>query len=434
MQNERPGLRTRPLVLVSFHRDHWPLKHRIVGLARKKDWRILDLDLHSDELPPGLLPAGAFLDRAPDDPLIRQLRKLGCPVVRVGTSSHPRDSAVPAVIEDQAAAGRLAAEHFAERRFRHVGFVMYHAVGEWTPLYEALRARAVALGCECHRLVYSRLTKEQKAFSWTEKDQLRRREFQQWLQSVPKPIGLLAFSDNLGGRLTVAALDAGFAVPGQVAVLAHGNVEAICESAPVPLSAVDPGVGETAEAAVRLLQDLMGGKPRPKKPVLVPPRGIVVRESTDTLATKDPVVAHAVRYLWDHLDQNLSVGDVAAAVATPRRKLERAFHDQIGHGINAELRRRRLERCCELLRSTTLSITDLAPAIGFRDKNYLHAVFRRAYGMTPRKYRARNAEQAERWEVATRRPPSPGLRRTRRRVAGERRPTRRSRVGTRNAK
>jgi len=56
-------------------------------------------------------------------------------------------------------------------------------------------------------------------------------------------------------------------------------------------------------------------------------------------------------------------------------------------GINAELRRKRLERCCELLHSTDISIPDLAPMIGFRSGDYLRASFKQAYGVTPRKYR-----------------------------------------------
>ncbi|MBT3294044.1 MAG: helix-turn-helix domain-containing protein [Verrucomicrobia bacterium] len=56
-------------------------------------------------------------------------------------------------------------------------------------------------------------------------------------------------------------------------------------------------------------------------------------------------------------------------------------------GINAELRRKRLERCCELLRSTDISITDIAPMIGFRSGDYLHSCLKQAFGVTPRKYR-----------------------------------------------
>ena len=160
------------------------------------------------------------------------------------------------------------------------------------------------------------------------------------------------------------------------------------------LSAVDVGHERLCEVAIRLMQDHVNGKAVPSGATYVPPSGVVIRESTDVLASTDPAVADAIRYMWDHLTADLSVDDVAAAVSTPRRKLERAFHAQIGHGINAELQRRRLERCCELLRTTTFTIADIAPMVGFRSKDYLHTLFRRRFGMTPRAYRLANADAA----------------------------------------
>lgn len=105
------------------------------------------------------------------------------------------------------------------------------------------------------------------------------------------------------------------------------------------------------------------------------------------MAVDNPVVSKAMRFMWDHLDQNLSVDDIASAVDIPRRSLERAFHDCLHRGINEELRRKRLERCCELLRDTDIAIVDIAPLVGFASPEYLHLTFKRFIGMTPRAYR-----------------------------------------------
>ncbi|MBT3296050.1 MAG: hypothetical protein HN919_05185 [Verrucomicrobia bacterium] len=61
---------------------------------------------------------------------------------------------------------------------------------------------------------------------------------------------------------------------------------------------------------------------------MIPPRGVVARRSTDVLAVADPAVARAMRFMWDHLDQNLSVEDVAMQASVSRRKLERIFLSQ----------------------------------------------------------------------------------------------------------
>ena len=157
--------------------------------------------------------------------------------------------------------------------------------------------------------------------------------------------------------------------------------------APVALSSIDVARDEWGRQAAQLLQRLMHGAPAPPAPIMIPPRGIVVRHSTDVLAVDDPAVAQAMRFMWDHLERNLSVNHVAKAVDVPRRQLERAFRRHLKRGINAELRRKRLERCCELLRSTDITITDIAPMIGFRSGDYLHASFKQAFGVTPRQYR-----------------------------------------------
>jgi len=42
-----------------------------------------------------------------------------------------------------------------------------------------------------------------------------------------------------------------------------------------------------------------------------------------------------------------------------------------------------------LLRTSDRPIADLAPLVGFKSTDYLHRTFRRAFGITPRRYRLR---------------------------------------------
>ncbi|MBT7066114.1 MAG: substrate-binding domain-containing protein, partial [Verrucomicrobia bacterium] len=348
---------------------------------------------YDDKLPAGLSPDGALVDCLWNQPLMRQLRRRGCPAVRCGMYPNPHDNVFPAVVTDLQAVGRLASEHFAERNFRHVGFVGGQApLSHFKPLYDAFRARAGELGAECRLLAFERFTGEDAALTADEKKRIQQRELTDWLKQVPKPIGLLAFSDGMAARICVRSLEAGFAVPREVAVLACGNDPMTCECAPVPLSGIDFGGEEEGERAVQLLQDLMAGKPPPTATVLVAPREASVRESTDVLATSDPVVARALRFMWDHLEQNLSVDDIAEHTGVTRRRLERAFRAQLDCGVNAELRRRRLDEFCHLLCTTKHSVADLAPRVGFHSGEYLHACFRQAYGKTPRQWRIEHAD------------------------------------------
>ena len=382
----------KPVVWVSLGRDKRPIVER----ARDLGWRVIDLAFYRGNLPSGPAPHGAFVDTLPDSPLVTDLLARGLCVIRLGRFEHAADGTLTSIIPGRADAGRLAAEHFADRKFQHVGFVCYPTlIGNpyVSPLRDVFCARARELGCEAHSLVFEDLDPRKDAeMLASETHLLRQAQLARWLQSVPKPIGIFTFSDNMAGRIAIAALDEALEIPKQVALLGYGGDRATCVSAPVLLSAVDVGHERLCDVAIRLMQDHVNGKAVPSGATYVPPSGVVIRESTDVLASTDPAVADAIRYMWDHLTADLSVDDVAAAVSTPRRKLERAFHAQIGHGINAELQRRRLERCCELLRTTTFTIADIAPMVGFRSKDYLHTLFRRRFGMTPRAYRLANAD------------------------------------------
>ena len=104
----------------------------------------------------------------------------------------------------------------------------------------------------------------------------------------------------------------------------------------------------------------------------------------------DAKVAAAIRFMWDNLGQPIGVDTVADHVDTSRSTLERAFRRCLGRGVGAELRRKRLELCKELLRGTDMTVAEITEAIGLTDKRSFHRVFKNAYGLTPKQYRNRS--------------------------------------------
>jgi transcriptional regulator GlxA family with amidase domain len=98
--------------------------------------------------------------------------------------------------------------------------------------------------------------------------------------------------------------------------------------------------------------------------------------------------ARALRYIWDHFaNSTLSVADVAAAVGVNRRVLEKAFREELAHGINEELIRTRLRAVARRLESGNESITDIASQTGYTRANHLFRTFRSHFGTSPRQYR-----------------------------------------------
>jgi LacI family transcriptional regulator len=384
----KPPPEKRPRVILSL--GGGPAVRGILDAAQPYHWAFEELRFFGGALPPGPPPQGAIVNLLPTDDVVRRLRELGCPVVRLGRLPHPDDDMMPAVLLDLIARGRMAAEHFEERGFKHVGYVGRNPWSDMQDLYDAFRDRAAELGCACHLLRFESQRPElprQGPAREQAKYRIRQRRFTDWLATVPKPLGLLAPSDALAGELCSMVTQAGASVPEDVAVLGVGNIVDQCECAPVTLSSIDTDFEGRGREAALLLHRLMDGEPPPSEPIMIPPRGIVVRESTDVLATPDADVARALRFIWDHLADDLSVDRIARHIGISRRTLERAFRRELNRGVNAEVHRKRLERVCELLVTTKLSVVDIAPAVGFKSKDYLHRTFRRSFNVSPRQYR-----------------------------------------------
>ena len=102
----------------------------------------------------------------------------------------------------------------------------------------------------------------------------------------------------------------------------------------------------------------------------------------------DPLVAAAMAYSNDHLDQ-LSMRDVCAAVGASERSLRRAFFADTGMSWRRYVHESRLLRAMTLLPEDDRNILDVALSVGFQSA----AAFTRAFscyrGETPSAYRQR---------------------------------------------
>jgi LacI family transcriptional regulator len=389
--------RTQPVVIVSAHADDRLDEARLRELldeADRRGWRLMDF-----EFAEGLFvddkPDGAIVIWLPTPEVSSRLKELGCPTVRIGRLPDRNDAHAPAILPDHREAGRLAADYFVARGFRHLALVGHQAMRILPAVEQGFGERADAHGCLRHHFYFQSpqaghtedMTKEQR---WA----YREGKLIEWLTSLPKPVGLLSCTSPLGAAACRICLQHGIAVPEEVAVMVLGDLPAPCELAAVPLSSVDMSRGEMARTAVRLLDQMIRGESVPTH-TYVRPRGVITRRSTDILAIEHPLVARTVRFLWDHLDRDLSVDQVAREMRTSRYRLERLFRQHFRRGINTELRRARLERFRELLRTTDLTIAELAPRVGFNSDKFLHRTFRNLYGLTPRQYRLQARQRGD---------------------------------------
>lgn len=99
-------------------------------------------------------------------------------------------------------------------------------------------------------------------------------------------------------------------------------------------------------------------------------------------------VAHAaMRHIDLHLGEPLTVGSLAVACGLGTTRFNDSFRQATGITPHRYLRKARIERACELLRSTALSVREVSEIVGFRGQGHFCVAFSGERGMTPTTYR-----------------------------------------------
>ncbi|MEX2215055.1 MAG: substrate-binding domain-containing protein [Phycisphaeraceae bacterium] len=318
------------------------------------------------------------------DPAVsRSVRGMKLPTVDFSSRLHVADIAHVRV--DDRAIGGEGARYFLDRGFTHFGFAGFPNVpfsearqqGFLDQLHEAGQQGQVFHYSPQHIHAPTNLY-------WTR--ELRR--LGHWLKRLPKPVAILAANDRTGVELTDACRGGGMAVPDDVAIVVVNNDDLLCQIADPPLSSIISPMDEVGYEAARILARMLEGEAPPDQPLLLQPRGVVTRKSSDVLAADDPVVASALRFMHRCAEQPINVEDVLEHVHVSRSLLERKFRAAIGRTPLAELRRLRLQRARVLLTDTNLPMPTIATRCGFSSAVRFSTVFRQLTGQTPTACRA----------------------------------------------
>jgi AraC family transcriptional regulator len=113
-------------------------------------------------------------------------------------------------------------------------------------------------------------------------------------------------------------------------------------------------------------------------------RPITAMQRIDMPAHK---VRAAIEYIEAHLNRDLSIEVIAAAVTMSAFRFARGFKKETGRSPHQFLLERRVEFAKDLLRSTDRKLADIAQSAGFANQGHFAAVFRQRCRMTPMAYR-----------------------------------------------
>ncbi len=325
-------------------------------------------------------PKGLII-QSPSRELSRQIADMDIKAVNV--ADNVTGHCLPTVISDHHAIAASVLDHLMSRGLRHFAFV--GRAGQWfsDQREQGFRQAIQAAGLPDALAVYYPNDEEYYL------DGLRR-----MLRQSPMPLGILASDDYWARETIAAALDNGYRVPEDVAVVGVDNDELLCETSRVPLSSVVVAAERIGFEAATLLDRLLKGQAIDPGPYLVPPRSVVVRQSSDVLAIEDQNVAEAVRFISENAHRPIGVEDILEQLTVSRRQIEKRFQIVLGRSPAAEIRRVRIERAKKLMDTTNMPLSRIAQQTGFTDVSFLGKSFRRETGMTPSQYRRRTRPQA----------------------------------------
>jgi AraC family transcriptional regulator len=99
------------------------------------------------------------------------------------------------------------------------------------------------------------------------------------------------------------------------------------------------------------------------------------------------LLRRACEYMMQRMCDNISLQEVAAAVALSTGHFAFAFKRSLGMAPHAWLRRRRIDQAKRLLRETELGLTAIALSVGYANQSAFGVAFKKETGHTPADYR-----------------------------------------------
>lgn len=351
-------------------------EHPDLAFTRLMKPRAYNLEAIQQLRPDGII--AKVSSRAEESLLLR----LGLPVVNVsGQLTSPR---IPTVNTDDLLVGRLAYQHLWRRGLKHFAFVgsQHHRASE-------LRLQGFAQAASPGAAA----TVPSISISHGELDEPTPEKamagLAAWVRALPKPVGILSFTDRLALDVAAACHHLKVRVPDDVAILGVGNDSTRLVFPHVEISSIELNAQRIGQLAAELLLTLLGGGEPPRRETLVGPLKIVGRRSTDRLAVGDDVVCEALDLVREKIAETTYVEELARAVGVSRRNLEMRFRQALGTSVYAEVQRLHFERAIELMADRDTTIAEIAAGAGFPSAQTFTTMFKRRFATSPSAYRAR---------------------------------------------
>lgn len=110
-------------------------------------------------------------------------------------------------------------------------------------------------------------------------------------------------------------------------------------------------------------------------------------ESTDKLISSNKILEVAEQYIEEHFKQNISLEDVAQNCYANKYYLSHLFSESKGMSVGKYILNKKLDHAKGLLKTTDLSVLEIANKIGLNESSYFCRIFKKETGKTPLAYK-----------------------------------------------
>ena len=301
-------------------------------------------------------------------------------IVAIAQDYKKKFTTIPNITADYIGTGRMAARFFIDRGFRNYGFFGFNDVCWSDERCEGFRREIEEAGFGDSFYAYR--MQEIDMVWYYQRNRLR-----EWLQTVPKPIAILACDDNQGTNLIEACHGIGIKIPEEVSVIGVDNDESLCSLGSTTLTSIQIDIEEGGRQTGALVERLVADPTAPAEDVVLKPVKIVGRLSTAAFATTDQQILNALLYIHKNALKKISVTDVMAEAALSRRLLERRFKSVTGKTLYEYITDQKLKYFAEQLADTDEQVINIALSMGENDTKSISRRFKQLYGCTPVEWR-----------------------------------------------
>lgn len=299
----------------------------------------------------------------------------GTPVVFLDHSPDITGEGASVVRNDSAQIARVAAKELLRLDFHDYALVGWFSHTYWTlDKLEAFKSVLELHGKRVHVF-------EPEAGDRGGTTALQRR-LRSWLRRLPKPCGVFGVNDYIAERALSAAVALGYAVPEDLAFVGADNDELICETTRPSMTSVLPDFKTTGYMAAELLARKIDDPDSPAVLRVVPPLGIVRRQSTRLFKRSDACVQAAMELIRRKAADGIKARDVLATFPCSRRQAEIRFRSLTGRSVLEEIQEVRFTRAMDLLKSPNVAIGAIAGRSGWPSELVLERYVKKRTGKT----------------------------------------------------